>query len=441
MDAARVFPDEYVPNVQGSSYHPKWVKANPAEAAKWATFRDACIAYKKGDSLAVPSMATKYGKALVAAGKEHMSVLDLGADYGGPPPPPPPPPDPTWTGPITINAGGTYTGAWESSGSTPPITIITTAPVVLRGYARNLAGATLIKCPDGLAVQLTVDHLTGYGGSTYSTSGRFLEARDFKSITVTNCMLESLRGIDLVYGVAASSIVIQRNRCKNIQGNGKTPVGNFVQLRVVQNASIDVSWNEIVNEYNLSDPEDIISIYYTRNAHVYDNMLWHQSKPGNAQNTSSQGGITLDESEGPSPLGGCNNNIVERNQVIDGYGIVAYTTNGGANNILRDNRIVADQYLPNGQVKGNGYGTALGILVGGQQNRAYGNTVGYVDYTQTRTDFNAASLAGSSVGGTAEEQNNTHLASYPGPVTNAQEQAEWTSWLQKLSSNNITLGP
>jgi hypothetical protein len=92
LDAVKIFPDDFVPNIEGHTYHPKWVKANPVEATKWKGFRDAAIAYKKGDVLVPPSMATKYGKALVAAGKSHMSVVDLGAVWtppnspGGTPP-------------------------------------------------------------------------------------------------------------------------------------------------------------------------------------------------------------------------------------------------------------------------------------------------------------------------------------------------------------------
>lgn len=94
----RTFPDEFVPNIQGSSYHPKWIKANPAEASKWSTYRDACIAHLGGTSdPPVPALSTKYGKALVAAGKLHVSVTDIGAEYN--PPAPPPPPDP---GTLTI---------------------------------------------------------------------------------------------------------------------------------------------------------------------------------------------------------------------------------------------------------------------------------------------------------------------------------------------------
>ena len=102
-----IFPKEFVPNIEGASYHPKWVAANKnGDAPKWAAFRDALLTYKAGDTLAVPTMATKYGKALVAAGKEHMSVTDLGSVYPGPTPPPPPP-DPGATPPAIANQGYT----------------------------------------------------------------------------------------------------------------------------------------------------------------------------------------------------------------------------------------------------------------------------------------------------------------------------------------------
>ncbi len=103
-DPERIFPDEYVPNAEGVPYHKSWAKQNPGEASKWAAYRDAAKAHKKGQvSPGVPVMATKYGKALVAAAELHVSVTDIGAEYQPPPQPPPidpPPPSGTliWNG-------------------------------------------------------------------------------------------------------------------------------------------------------------------------------------------------------------------------------------------------------------------------------------------------------------------------------------------------------
>lgn len=80
------FPSVFVPNIEGSSYHPKWEAANKnGDTPKWHVYRDAVVKYKKGDPpVAIPAMATKYGKALVAAGQDYMSVTDLGTVWDPP---------------------------------------------------------------------------------------------------------------------------------------------------------------------------------------------------------------------------------------------------------------------------------------------------------------------------------------------------------------------
>lgn len=85
---ANIFKDEFVPNIQthNRTSYAQWKQSNPGEAAKWEKYRDDLIAGKKP---VPPTMATKYGKALVAGGK--MSVTDVGTDWGIPPDPPPDP--------------------------------------------------------------------------------------------------------------------------------------------------------------------------------------------------------------------------------------------------------------------------------------------------------------------------------------------------------------
>ena len=75
----RIFSDEFVPNIQGAPYHSKWEGANKnGDALRWRAFRDALLS---GQTPAVPSMATKYGRALVAAGKEHMAIIIGTGDF------------------------------------------------------------------------------------------------------------------------------------------------------------------------------------------------------------------------------------------------------------------------------------------------------------------------------------------------------------------------
>lgn len=93
----KIFSDEYVPDEQASKTHQNWERDNKnGDAPKWHAFRDAVLAYEAGDSIVIPSMSSPHGKALVAAGKLHMSVTDIGAEYAPvDPPDPPPPPLPT----------------------------------------------------------------------------------------------------------------------------------------------------------------------------------------------------------------------------------------------------------------------------------------------------------------------------------------------------------
>jgi hypothetical protein len=79
----------YVADVEIGSYHPKWVRANPVEAASWAVYRDAVRA---GKQASVPDLRSSYGRALVHAGEMGMSITRIVGTMTPPPPPPPPPP-------------------------------------------------------------------------------------------------------------------------------------------------------------------------------------------------------------------------------------------------------------------------------------------------------------------------------------------------------------
>ena len=109
MSDALIFPDEFLPNIQtaNKTNYTQWKQSNPKEAAKWEKFRDTIL---QGTYMAPPVLATKYGKALVAAGKLHMSVTDIGSA------PVTPPVDPTWPGVLRGNFTDFYT-TWESGPS------------------------------------------------------------------------------------------------------------------------------------------------------------------------------------------------------------------------------------------------------------------------------------------------------------------------------------
>lgn len=124
--AVSIFADEFVPNIQAAPYHSKWRSQNSGDNHRWETYRDACIAYKAGEAAPVaPTMSTKYGRALVAAGKEHVvSVTDIGAVW----------PPTTTPGVVSITGlapiGGVFrnAGAFPADYSPPQFAELTSSP-------------------------------------------------------------------------------------------------------------------------------------------------------------------------------------------------------------------------------------------------------------------------------------------------------------------------
>lgn len=402
-------------------------QASPKEAPR-------VFGYLDGGAEPSPFPTTLMGSGLTKVERGRRALV----------PPPPPPPDPVWVSPLRITSGGVYSGNWEATQpGQAAIVVATTQPVTITGRVRNLTGqgGALIDCIPGGAVDVTVENLHAYGKlmvPNNESPQRFLWTENHHSLVVRNCTIEYTGGIEVNGGQASGSVLITRNRHLNIQGyvdnaQGILQVGNFVQFRQCTSGTIEVSWNEVLNEYGKSWPEDIISLYHTSGAWVHDNYLQHQSTPGNAPKTSSQGGITVDASDGVPAIF---DSLVERNQVVDGFAITLWPGPGGSNNRLLDNRIVADRYLPNGDVKGNGWGAGVFIQTGGSNNHAHGNVVGYVSDDGSRVPL-ASQLLGAAEGGAAEAANNTSL---PDPITAATEQAEWTLWQQKLMANGITVG-
>ena len=130
---------------------------------------------------------------------------------------------------------------------------------------------------------------------------------------------------------------------------------------------------------------------------------------------------------------------------MDAYGIVNYAYGGASDNLLKDNRIVADRLLPNGQVKGNGWGSPLVITEGGTNCHAHGNYVAYIDrdgnqppspFDATYPTFAAQGLRGAPEGGVAEAAANTFSLN----PTAASEAAEWDIWQAKLAANGVVVG-
>lgn len=62
---------QYVADVQASSAYKAWSRDNPGELKKWSAVRDEVL---KGGRPALPTLATKFGKSMIDAAREHLEA-------------------------------------------------------------------------------------------------------------------------------------------------------------------------------------------------------------------------------------------------------------------------------------------------------------------------------------------------------------------------------
>jgi hypothetical protein len=90
----KVFTESFLPeHEQATITYKGWRKRYATtEVPKWDAYLPKVLAHKKGDPRpAVPALGTHFGKALLAAAEQHLSVIDLGAVWTPPDVEPPPP--------------------------------------------------------------------------------------------------------------------------------------------------------------------------------------------------------------------------------------------------------------------------------------------------------------------------------------------------------------
>jgi hypothetical protein len=263
-------------------------------------------------------------------------------------------------------------------------------------------------------------------------SPRWITGQNWKRLVIQGNSIENSRGIELWPNRQANPVTtITRNLHRNPKGIGISPVGNFVQLRVIWGGPqdggtnpnpglIELSWNHIICEHNHSDPEDVFSVYKTARTRIHDNLVEGQSKP-DSMTGSSQNSITIDPADEP--------NLLYDNQVLDNFVIDAYSIGmfGGNNNLFARNYIVSDGYNgDSGQKMRYGY-SGLFCSANGTGNQIKDNHVGYIG-SQGRVDFQQD-------GGTW-----TGNASIPNPITRQTELDHISMWNSRVMAAGIKVG-
>ncbi len=381
--------------------------------------------------------------------------------------------DVAYSAPITINAGGTYTGNWESDNNNQPAVIInTTQPVTIVNSSIRSRGTLIATYVDHANV--TIENTNGYALNpdvAGKTPGRFLDAENYDSVTVQNCYMEGTSGIELdTYAgdhSAHDTVKILHNSAMNIDGRysdghegflnynlrtnlstGLTEQGyddtQFVQVAKAYGlAGVEIAWNEVINQPGNSRVEDNISIYRTNGTAaspilIHDNYIqgaynvapWQTDSSDSTYSydwSYSGGGIMLGDGGSKSLATACGYVKAYNNQVVGttNYGIAV---TAGHDMEIYNNRVISSGLLPDGRVDtqqnvgiaiwdSNGDGAATFF-----NNVGHDNVVGWNNGTG-RNDWWTPTAA--------SWTNNTSLS---GPITLATEATELTIWRAKLAA-------
>ncbi|RPD44973.1 hypothetical protein DNI29_19970 [Hymenobacter sediminis] len=361
-------------------------------------------------------------------------------------------PNVTYSAPIVITKGGTYTGNFRSSDSNVAcIKVETTEPVIIQNAVLVGPGRLIDARP--VYANLTVRGCKGYGLTPTQDNiphGHFLEANSARALTIEDNYFEHTRGITVYQwggnGSADQTLKVLRNYAKNIDGRFRNGGGQWVNFLGLNGAygvpGIEIAWNQVINEANNSLVEDVINFYNSGGtqaapARVHDNYIFGAYPyPATAKQYSGSGFIT----DGGNMTAATSSAWVQayNNQFV--ATCAAMNIAAGHDIKYYNNRMITSGYTKNGEKLVANY-AAAGLWNAYQQpsnvffnNSFENNVIGFVHWGgnspyKDRQDH--------STGACPNCANTNHL---PNPITLQTEEGEWTLWQQKLQQNNVKVG-
>jgi len=357
----------------------------------------------------------------------------------------------TYSAPLVITKGGTYTGNYQSLASgTPCILVNTTEPVVLQGC--HLSGAGYL-IQSGTGANLTVRNCSGVALAPSvdgQSPGHFLDTYQSANLVIEHNYFSGTSGIVVNRWTSGSgTLTVRYNQVRNVDGrwrnNGGSTRSSFLQLNTVQNLSgVDIAYNEVINTPNQSLVEDNINLYNSSGTagspiRVHDNFV-RGAYPYPATAGQFTGtGLTTDGDA--TTLAGAAGYIEASNNQFVSTCNAAMNIAAGHDVYYHDNRLVTSAVLPDGTRLNATYaGTAVFNYYNQPasvffNNRIANNTIGYVKWGANSPYPDRQDLSpGACATCTATE----HL---PNPITVATEDNEYALWQQKLAQNGVTVGP
>ncbi|MBC6989193.1 PA14 domain-containing protein [Hymenobacter sp. BT491] len=362
----------------------------------------------------------------------------------------------SFSGPLVITKGGTYSGNWESQDSnTPAVSINTSEPVIIENSI--IRSRTILIRAHQFGNDVTVRNTSGYALTPNGDNirqGRFLDAGNFKNIRVEHCYMEQTSGIYLADYQGDHSpnqtVKILYNQAKNIDGsyrNGgqeRVQFAQFVSVKGIR--GVEIGWNQVINDPFNSRVEENINMYHSSGTSdspmQFHNNFIQGAYPSNPASNTDYGGGGIMMGDGATPdLGESSGFIKAFNNQILSTANQGICVAAGHDMEIFNNRIIASGYMPNGEYVA-AQGVGIYILNGSRMstffnNRAHDNIIGYVN---RRT--NGAKMRNDQYLPDAAEPSRYDLnTELPNPITRDTEANEFALWQKKLKDNNIAVGP
>jgi Ricin-type beta-trefoil lectin domain-like/Bacterial Ig-like domain (group 2) len=374
-----------------------------------------------------------------------------------------------WSGPLIITQGGTYSGNWQSTDpNTPAVTVATTAPVVIQNS--YVTGPNDLIADPYYGNNLTVKNVIGVGVNPNvlgQSNGIFVDAQNPILLDVENCYFESVAFGVWVRGYAGNrngteTITILNNRGRNILGlesngnNGYLPgETNWVWAHAIQLSnmpsvpSITVAWNEIVNYPYQSLVNENISLYdaggtSSSPAEFHDNYIQGAYPYNPVTDSYNGGGFTTDGSASDTVQTASAYNNVYNNQIV-GTVNMGIEFGAGHDNAAYNNTVIASGLLPNGtEIAAQNVGITVYDVYGNIENGTmynndmFGNSVGWMCWALRCA---ADGYRNDEFFPNNESYYSTNQSIPANPITLQAEDSEYSTWLAKISSSGMVLGP
>ncbi|GGO32761.1 Ig-like domain-containing protein [Deinococcus humi] len=368
----------------------------------------------------------------------------------------------TYAPPITISAGGVYSGNWQSvdDRTIPAVNITTTDPVTIHtGHVRGRGD--LIRARK-TGARVTIRNMAGEGlnpNVAGKPQGRFADLQGLVSALVENCEFDGTGGIyfnGYVGNGTTETFIVRLNFGRNINGrlsdgNGGYMTGqaDFYRLQFCQFNHVNgipgarIERNRTLNKPRESHIEDTVNLSdstgksNTDRIIVQDN-LFEGAYAWNPAASYSGGGIVLGDGGGRYQEAR-NNTILETSN----YGIAVADGNDMSilNNIILGTGRLADGTLLDAD---SDAGIYLRDYVTGTPRDpatvlADGNLVGWS--IPTATNPNARyDISVQNINGVLQGTLGTNTKMPDGPITQAMLDAARQAWLDSVVAANLTIG-